>query len=449
MSTPALLPPLGDPRPQPAPEVTETTLPNGLRVVVVPRPGVPLVELRLRVPFAATDAAEAAVHTARTAVLSGALLLGTSRRDQTGIAQELQGHGAELSVSSDQDRLILGTTLLPDGLPAVLDVLAELLTDATYPDDPVVGERERVVERVTIARSQPAVIARSALAARRYGDHPYALSLPPAELVAAVDGAALRALHGERVIPAGSSLVLVGELDPGATVDVVARALAGWSATGPAAGAPPVTESRPAGLQLVHRPGAVQSNLRLGGPAPRRSDPDLAAARLATMVYGGYFSSRLVENIRERRGYSYSPRSSVDHQWAGSSFLVEADVATEVTAPALLETTYELGRMALGEVTEAELDAARRYVLGSMALTTATHAGLASTLSALVGAGLPADWLAGHQQELAAVTVAQVQEASARYLAPGGLTAVVVGDADRVGEPLRTLAAVEVTGAEG
>jgi zinc protease len=446
VSTPALLPPLGEPRPQPAPEVTETTLPSGLRVVVVPRPGVPLVELRLRVPFAATDAAHAAVHTARSAVLSGALLLGTRRRDQTEIAQFLQGHGAELSVSGDQDRLGLGTTLLPDGLSPVLELLAELLTEPTYPDDPVEGERERVLERVTIARSQPAVIARTALAARRYGDHPYALTLPPADLVAAVDGTALRALHAERLLPAGSSLVLVGELDPAAAVDAVGRALAGWSATGPAAEAPPVAESWPGPLQLVDRPGAVQSNLRLGGPAPRRTDPDLAAARLAAMIYGGYFSSRLVENIRERRGYSYSPRSSVDHQSAASSFLVEADVATEVTAPALLETTYELGRIALAPVTEAELDAARRYVLGSMALTTATHAGLASTLSALVGSGLPADWLAEHQQALAGVTVPQVQEASARYLAPGRLTAVVVGDADAVGGPLRALGAVEVTG---
>ena len=445
MSTPALIPPLGEPRPQPAPEVTETTLPSGLRVVIVPRPGVPLVELRLRVPFAATDAAQAAVHTARTSVLAGALLLGTSRHDQTEIAQLLQGHGAELSVSSDQDRLVLGTTLLPDGLPAVLDLLAELLTAATYPDDPVEGERERVVERVTIARSQPSVIARTALAARRYGAHPYALTLPPAELVAAADGAALRTLHAERVLPAGSSLVLVGELDPAATVDAVGRALSGWSATGTAAEAPPVDEAHAAVLQLVDRPGAVQSNLRLGGPAPRRTDPDLAAARLATMIYGGYFSSRLVENIRERRGYSYSPRSSVDHQFAGSSFLVEADVATEVTAPALLETTYELGRMALTPVTEAELDAARRYVLGSMALTTATHAGLASTLSALVGTGLPADWLAAHQQALAAVTVPEVREAAARYLAPGGLTAVVVGDAEHVEQPLQALGPVEVT----
>jgi predicted Zn-dependent peptidase len=120
----------------------------------------------------------------------------------------------------------------------------------------------------------------------------------------------------------------------------------------------------------------------------------------------------------------------VEHQAGAASFLVEADVATEVTGAALMETVYELGRMALAPVTEAELDAARRYVLGSMALSTATHAGLASTLSALVGAGLPVGWLAEHQQALEAVTVDQVQEASRRYLAPGALTAVVVGDAE-------------------
>jgi zinc protease len=153
-----------------------------------------------------------------------------------------------------------------------------------------------------------------------------------------------------------------------------------------------------------------------------------------------------VENIRERRGYSYSPRSSVDHQVAGSSFLVEADVATEVTGPALLETWYELGRMALTPVTEAELDAARRYVLGSMALSIATHAGLASTLSALVGSGLPADWLYDHQRDLAAVTVEEVQEAARRYLAPSALTTVVVGDPDKVVPQLQALGPVGVDG---
>src|SRR5206468_5567933 len=101
-----------------------------------------------------------------------------------------------------------------------------------------------------------------------------------------------------------------------------------------------------------------------------------------------------------------------------SSSLVQADVPTQVTGPALLETWYELGRMALTAVTDAELDGARRYILGSMALSTATHAGLASTLSALIGAGLPAEWLAEHQQALAEVTVDEVQAAARRYLQP-------------------------------
>ncbi|MDP9458905.1 MAG: insulinase family protein [Actinomycetota bacterium] len=439
------VPPLGEPRPQPVPVATETTLPNGLRLVVVPRPGVPLVELRLRVPFAAADAAAARALTAHASVLSGAVLLGTASHDQTAIAELLQTHGAELSVSTDPDRLLFATTLLPGGLEPVLGILAELLTGATYPDDRVEGERDRVAERIAIARSQPGVIARTALAARRYGEHPYAIQLPEPERVAAVDGAALRAVHRDRILPAGSTLVLVGDLDPESATDAVGGALAGWSGSGHAVEAPPAPELRPPGIELVDRPGAVQSNLRLGGPAPGRTAPDLPALRLASMIFGGYFSSRLVENIRERRGYTYSPRSSVDHSDAGSSFLVEADVATEVTGPALLETWYELGRMALLPVTDAELDAARRYVLGSMALATATHAGLASTLSALVGSGLPVDWLAEHQRALAAVTVEQVLAASRRYLATGGLTTVVVGDAAQVAESLGALAPVSVS----
>jgi predicted Zn-dependent peptidase len=445
----ALVPPLGAARTLPAPTAHETTLPTGLHLVVVPRPGVPLVELRLRIPFAAPNAHLAAVHTARAAVLAGAVLLGTETRDQTGIAEALQGHGAELSVSTDPDRLLLGTTLLADRLAPVLEILADLLTAPTYPVAQVEGERDRVAERIGIARSQPGVIARTALAARRYGSHPYAVALPDPDLVLDVRAPALRRMHREHVLPAGSSLVLVGDLDPRAATDQVARALGGWTGAGTAHETPPVPVVHEPAVALVDRPGAVQSNVRLAGPAPQRTDPDLAAVRLANMVFGGYFSSRLVENIRERRGYTYSPRSSVDHQAAGSSFLVEADVATEVTGPALLETWYELGRMALTAVTEAELDGARRYVLGSMALSTATHAGLASTLSALIGSGLPPDWLADHQQALASVTVEQVQEASRRYLAAPGLTTVVVGDAARVADQLRAVAPVEVIGSGG
>ena len=239
----SLVPPLGEPRPQPVPVAQETTLPSGLRVVVVPRPGVPLIELRLRVPFAAADAPAARALTAHSSVLSGAVLLGTAERDQTGIAELLQSHGAELSVSADPDRLLFATTLLTSGLQPVLDLLAELLTGATYPDGAVEGERDRVAERIGIARSQPGVIARTALAARRYGEHPYAIQLPDTELVAAVDGSALRTVHRERIVPAGSTLVLVGDLDPQAATDAVGTALSGWSASGQAVEAPPAVRA--------------------------------------------------------------------------------------------------------------------------------------------------------------------------------------------------------------
>ena len=153
----SLIPPLGEPRPQPVPTAVESTLPGGLRLIVVPRPGVPLIELRLRVPFAATTAADAGLHTARGSVLSGAVLLGTAAHDQTGIAQLLQGHGAELSVGSDADRLLFATTLLPDGLALVLGVLAELLTGATYPDGEVEGERAALL-LIDVGRPAPALL---------------------------------------------------------------------------------------------------------------------------------------------------------------------------------------------------------------------------------------------------------------------------------------------------
>ncbi|WP_369135555.1 M16 family metallopeptidase [Modestobacter sp. I12A-02662] len=441
----SLVPPLGESRPAAVPQVHETSLPSGLRLVVVPRPGVPLVELRLRVPFAASSGRSAPAHVARTSVLTGALLLGAGTHDQLEIAQLLQAQGAELSVSANADRLQFSTTLLPEGLGAVLGVLAELLSRPAYAAPQVDAERSRVVERLRIARSQPGVIARTALAARLYGSHPYAQQLPDADLVAGVTPAALRKLHRDRVLPAGSTLVLVGEVDPAAAADAVAGALTGWTAEGSAVTAAPVPALEPGALQVVDRPGAVQSNIRLGGPAPGRTDPELPAARLAGMVFGGYFSSRLVENIRERRGYTYSPRSSVEHLRGGSSFTVDADVATAVTGPALLETWYELGRMALTPVSAAELESARRYLLGSLALRTATHAGLASTLSSLFGAGLSAEWLADHQRALAAVGVEEVTEASRRWLAPAGLTAVVVGDAAQIAVPLGALGPVEVT----
>ena len=130
-------------------------------------------------PFAASPARAAATHTARVAVLSGAVLLGTDRHDQSQIAELLQGHGAELSVSADPDRLLFSTTLLAGGLPPVLDLLAELLTAATYPKDQVEGERAaggRADRHRALAARRHRPRPRSPRGAT--ATHPYAAQLP-------------------------------------------------------------------------------------------------------------------------------------------------------------------------------------------------------------------------------------------------------------------------------
>ena len=206
---------------------------------------------------------------------------------------------------------------------------------------------------------------------------------------------------------------------------------------------PPAPEQTGRRALLLDRPGAVQTTIRFGGAAPSRTDDGYAAAILGNLVFGGYFSSRWVSNIREDKGYTYSPHSAIDHPPAGSRLVAGADVATAVTAPALLETLYELGRIATVPVGQAELDQARRYAIGTLALSTASQAGLAGLISQLAGAGLGVEFLRDHPRALEKVTVEDVLEAGARWFAPSVLTPVLVGDTAVIADSLRTLVELE------
>ena len=436
---PVVVPPLGPPARFRRPSMDERVLDSGLRVLAVRKAGVPLVEVRLRIPFAGT----APSHRARTTLLTNTMLTGTDRHDQVGLAEALQELGTSLSVSADPDRLLVGGAVLRTGLSRLLDLLAEILVGASYPVTEVNGERQRLLDRLAISRSQPSVLVREALLRRLFGDHPYAREIPEPDAVAVVGPAQLRRLHRQRVVPAGATLTLVGDLSPARALDAAESALADWvvPASQPRLRAlPPVA---PGPTLVVHRAGSVQSSIRVAGAALSRDDPSYPALQLANLIYGGYFSSRLVENIREEKGYTYSPHSRLEHGVAGSSLVVDADVATEVTAPALLEISYELGRMATIPVGQSELDDARQYAVGGLSLSTATQAGLASMLSTLAGVGLTAEWLREHPARLARVTVEDVLEVSRRMLAPSGMVTVVLADADAVADAVAGLYPVE------
>ncbi|MFN2517997.1 MAG: M16 family metallopeptidase [Jatrophihabitantaceae bacterium] len=418
--------------------VTERVTEHGLRVIVVRKPGVPLVEMRLRLPFASARA----THPAHSALLSDAMLTGAGGFDRAGLAAAVQALGGDVSVGVDADRLLVAGNVLAANLRPLLNLLAAVLSDATYPDDEVCTERERLVEKLAIARSRAGVIAGEALAHRMWGQHPYARGLPQVDAVLASTPAQVRKLHLALVRPRRAVLVLVGDVSPSRVLDQVEAALAGWTGVAPVGRVPVLPESEPGRLLVLDRPGSVQSSMRMGAAALSRTDARYPALQLANLIFGGYFSSRWTENIREDKGYTYGPHSRIDHNVLGSTLMFDVEVATEVTAAALLETLYELGRIASLPVTKAEVDSARQYAIGSLALSTATQAGLASTLCALAAFGLGLDWVTGHPGRLAGVGVDEVSAAAAEFFAPARLTSVVVGDAQTITAPLSALVSV-------
>jgi predicted Zn-dependent peptidase len=436
---PAAVPELTEPRAPATLRSVQAELDNGLTVIAVRKPGVPLVEVRLRMPFLSAKPA----HPAHAALLAETILTGAGRYDRAALAAAVQSLGADLSASVDADRLVIVGNGLAINVRKLLDLVGLVLADATYEATEVATERARLVEKLTIARARPAVAASEALARRMWGSHPYALDLAEPEQLAAVTPAQVRALHRSAVRPGRAVLVLVGDAAPNRLIDQAATALAAWEGNPPRAKVPPLPEPPGGPLLLVDRPGSVQSTLRMARHAVPRSDPGYPALHLANLIFGGYFTSRWTQNLREDKGYTYGPHSRVEHHVLGSTLTLSAEVQTEVTAPALLETRYELGRIATLPVTDLEVASVKQYAIGTLALSTATQAGLASTLSGLSPFGLGLDWLREFPRLLRATTPEQVSAAASRFLAPEGFTSVVVGDAATVREPLASLGPVE------
>jgi predicted Zn-dependent peptidase len=432
---PRPLPSLGDQRVAGELATVDAVLDNGLRVLVVRRPAVPMVELRLRVPFGGADSAQAEL-------LASSLLTGTGRRDRMRIDTDLASIGGELDTGVDPERLVVSGSALASGLGQLLDVLADVLSDPTYPEDEVGRERGRLVERIAVARAQPGVIAREALQHRRYGDHPFAREMPLAEDVAAATGDQVRELHRAAVLPRGAVLVLVGDVDPDDAVATVDKALSGWRSDRSTARMPNLPDVRGDDLLLINRPGAVQSQIRLSARAIPRTDPRYPALQLANLAFGGYFSSRLVENIREDKGYTYHARSALEFAGGTASLLVDSDTASEATAAALLETRYELGRLGIVPPSKSEVDSVREYAIGALLISTSSQSGLAWQLTALAGVGLDAAWLREHPVRLAAVTAEEIAEAALTFFAPPNWTGVIVGDAELLTPQLTALGGI-------
>ncbi|MFI5678367.1 M16 family metallopeptidase [Streptomyces cellulosae] len=415
----------------PLPDV-DIMLDNGLRVVVCSAPAVPLVEIRLAVPYAAAGPGEVAL----CQLLARILLQGTAHRDAAGYDAALAGHGATLNAGADSHKLTVAGHTMAGSLPAVLALLAETVRRPRLTRDVVIPERERLARRIRLATHQPAALAQHALLRRRYGEELAARRQPTPELAAACTPDDLAELHTRHLGARGAVLVLVGDLTPRQAVATVTDVFGAWEAgpEGDVPEAPPWFAGGP--LRQVDRPGAVQSVIRLAAPALPRTDPGYPALHLAQLVFGGCFASRLVARLREEKGYAYQLGSGVESVPGASTLMVEADTAAEHTVPALAVIREELERMTAEPPSVREADAARSYAVGSTATAMSSPGALASGLANLLHVGVGSDWLHNWGPVIEGVPYDAVVEAAHRFFRPAGFTGVIVADEAAVA-PLR------------
>ncbi|HWS37510.1 MAG TPA: insulinase family protein, partial [Actinoplanes sp.] len=303
-------------------------LPNGLDVLLVRRSAVPLAEVRLRIPLGHCGPAA-------TMLLGPTMLAGSP-------ALVRRGDGA--GVDAVADRLLISAVCPADRLGSVLGDVGECLLAQRYPAEAVAGERDRFAGLLaTLAGSEPAMVADEELNRRLYGDHPYGVA-PDVTGLRAVTAGTLTTLHADRIGPGQATLVVVGDVDPERATDLAQEKLGGWPPRPPAPPMPPVRALVPGGPHVVPRDGG-RTLIRVAAEARPPGDPDGVALELAAVVLGGYCSSRLMTELRERLGVAYTPRAVVLHAAHSSKLVVSAQVGASAAGDALRVIRRELERL--------------------------------------------------------------------------------------------------------
>lgn len=423
--------------------------PGGLAVTVAPRGRIPLVAVRLVLSSGA--AADPQGKDGLADFTMRLLRRGTAHRDAHALDEAIEFVGASLGLFAGEDQVAVALTTPAEHLPAMLGVLAELVRVPSFPEEEVRTERERSLGQFANDVDDPSLLADRALLRTAWAGHPYGHD------VSGTRGSVSRfgredtvRFHADHFGPRPARLFVVGAVDPDEVAARVQEAFGAW-ADGPEQGAevpPPGSLGRAGRVVVVDRPEQTQSQVRIAGPAYRRGAPVQFAAQVVNVTLGAGFTSRLVREVRVKRGLSYGVGSSFDTLRAGGLFSVSSFTKVETTGQLLSVMRQEVERMRDRGPTQAEVEKAQRYLAGLFPLRTETNESLAAALADMALYGLGDDWLDRYRDRVRAVTRAEARDAAARYCFPEPPLTVVVGPAERLRPQLERFGPVEVLSAD-
>ncbi|MGB9404567.1 MAG: pitrilysin family protein [Candidatus Acidiferrales bacterium] len=429
----ATAPPLGPERPVAWPKRSARTLENGMQVVLAESHTFPKITAEL---FLRSGNAVTALRAPGVAEMTATIVrTGTAGRTSQTIEEDLRRMGADLGTSSGADTSAIAISGLAEFAGGLLELLFNLAHSASFPADEFERERRQKIEELRIERTTPGFLASERLRRVLFGAHPYAIIAPSEAQVTTYQLEDLKSYYREHYTPANALLVIVGDFDTFAMLELIEKIFGEWKAPQPAKiqnAAPPDQHGRR--VHLIHLPGTVQTDVLVGNRAITRLHPDWYRLSLANSIYGGAFNSRLVMNIREQKGYTYSPRSAVSALREQGYFTVHAAVRNDVVAASLTEIFYEMDRMRSLPVGEEELNNARTYLSGVFSLGVATQGGLMAQLSTLYLHGLPEDYLETYRGRIRSLTSDDILTAARRHFDSANAQIVIVGDREQIAE---------------
>jgi zinc protease len=430
------------------PARVERTLANGLKVVVARFATVPKVSvaLTLRSGLAADPAGKSGL----AQFVADAAQEGTARRDSRKIRDEIFAMGATLGAAVGQDSTTFTMRGLAETLPQMLDVVADVVRRPTFPESEVQLLTANAAQRVQAQLASASFVSNRQFRTVLFGAHPYARIGVTADSVKAIDRASIVAYHQAHYLPNNAFVVITGDVAADAAVAAVEKALGDWArgeAARPAFPAPPALSGRK--LVFVHRPGSVQSSISVGNVTLKRDDPRWFMLQLANQIYGGAFDSRLVRNIREDKGYTYSPQSQFAAFGDTGVYRAVADVRNDVTGATLKEIYAEMDGLRNAPPAAAELEGAKTYARGLFVIQNAAQAGLANTLNTVNTFGLPNDYPETYQGRITALAPEAVVTGARMLLGSADSLVVVVGDYTKVKDQLAGFGDIQIVDVSG
>jgi zinc protease len=433
------------------PQPVEATLPNGVTVLILEDHRFPIVTVDFTIDGAGALWEPVDQH-GLAGVTAQMLREGTATRTSKQINEDIDRLGALFLASAPfgDGAASVGASGLSDNFDTWFPLVTDLLLNANFPADELAKLKQRLKVQLVQQRQQPSFLATERFYQAVYGTHPAATVAGSPESIDALTSEKLAQWHRNRYAPQNTLLGITGDVN---AQDLIAK-LRDWFAKWPKSDfkvppTPATSEMKAPHVYVVDRPSSVQTTLAMGNIAIARTSPDYPAMVVMDQILGAGAAARLFLNLREAKGYTYGVYSTFDAVKYAGPFRAGGDLRTEVTEGAMSEFWIEFNRMRDEKVPDPELDDARRAVVAGFALSLEHSDQLLNFAEEQKIYNLPADYWEKYPAQISAVTAADVQSVSRKYIVPATMQVVGVGDAKKITPILQKYGPVQVFDTQG